>query len=195
MLFCNFFSSAVSFRIPFIPSTMIEWSKLDVSIHNASYFEVFKKQVLFFIRPSGSSQCKVRNIASTTRHVLKYLKKSGNKTILPWTTAHPRPPPAPHTIPIQENCTQIIAPGQYPPRIVDPQDISPLDISNLTSPTQDYSDQGNCLQTIILSQNFESHFALVTIRYFIDINKHFSKTYGRFPFRIIGEIFELLSKV
>ena len=75
---------------------MIEWSKLDVSIHNASYFEVFKKQVLFFIRLSGSSQYKVRNIASTTRHVLKYLKKSGNKTILPWTTAHPRPP---HTIP------------------------------------------------------------------------------------------------
>ena len=71
ILFCNFFSSAVSFRIPFIPSTMIEWSKLDVSIHNASYFEVFKKQVLFFIRPSGSSQYKVSNIASTTRHVLK----------------------------------------------------------------------------------------------------------------------------
>ena len=39
------------------------------------------------------------------------------------------------------------------------------------------------------------HFIFVTIRYFINIKMHFFKTYGRFSFRIISEIFEFLSKV
>ena len=38
-------------------STIIEWKKLDVSTQNSPYFEVFKKRILSFIRPSGNSLC------------------------------------------------------------------------------------------------------------------------------------------
>ena len=39
------------------------------------------------------------------------------------------------------------------------------------------------------------HFAVLTIKYFININMHFFKTNGRFPYRLISQIFDLLSKV
>ena len=39
----------------FFPSTIIEWNKLDHNIRNSSSFNIFKKRILKFIRPSANS--------------------------------------------------------------------------------------------------------------------------------------------
>ena len=39
----------------FIPSTIIEWNNFDHNITNSSSFNIFKKSILKFIRPSGNS--------------------------------------------------------------------------------------------------------------------------------------------
>ena len=39
----------------FFPSTIIEWSKLDHNIRNSSSFNIFRKSILEFIRPSAHS--------------------------------------------------------------------------------------------------------------------------------------------
>ena len=36
-------------------STIIEWNKLDYNIRNSSSFNIFRKSILKFIRPSGNS--------------------------------------------------------------------------------------------------------------------------------------------
>ena len=99
------------------------------------------------------------------------------------------------TISPQTITSRIIAPPYnshlFSPRIIDLQDRWSLDISHLGLfwlgwlPPDDYG----------VSKFSLFHFAFVTIRYFININMHFFKTYGRFPFSKINEIFELLSKV
>ena len=67
-----------------------------------------------------------------------------------------------------------MAPGHLPPRTI------PIRV------TGDYA---------VLKFFTVFHFIFVTIRYFIDIRMNFFKTYDRFSFRIISEIFEFLSKV
>ena len=44
-------------------------------------------------------------------------------------------------------------------------------------------------------QNKMKRATFVAIRYFININMHFFKTYDRFPFWISSKMFELLSEV
>ena len=39
----------------FFPSTIIEWNKLDHSIRNSSSLNIFRKNILKFIRPSANS--------------------------------------------------------------------------------------------------------------------------------------------
>ena len=39
----------------FFPSTIIEWNKLDHNIRNSSSFNIFRKSILKFIRPSANS--------------------------------------------------------------------------------------------------------------------------------------------
>ena len=41
------------FKNSFFPSTIIEWNKLDHNIRNSSNFNIFKKSILKFIRPSA----------------------------------------------------------------------------------------------------------------------------------------------
>ena len=43
------------FRNSFFPSAVIEWSKLDLNIRNSESLNIFKKSLLKFICPSGSS--------------------------------------------------------------------------------------------------------------------------------------------
>ena len=87
---------------------------------------------------------------------------------------------------------QIIAPGQFPPVIIDPLNRKNLDTSHLglfrlgkLSPG-DYA-VSKCFTVF--------HFAFVTIRYFLNKNMHFFKTWDWFHFRIISNILGLLSKV
>ena len=44
--------STIFFKNSFFPSTLIEWNKLDDSLRKCDSFNVFKKEVLKFIRPS-----------------------------------------------------------------------------------------------------------------------------------------------
>ena len=46
---------------PFLPSTIIEWNKLDRNIRNSSSFNIFRKSILKFIRPSANSFFDCRN--------------------------------------------------------------------------------------------------------------------------------------
>ena len=39
----------------FFPTTIIEWNKLDHNIRNSSSFNIFRKSILKFIRPSANS--------------------------------------------------------------------------------------------------------------------------------------------
>ena len=43
------------FKNSFFPSTIIEWNKLDHNIRNSSSFNIFRKSILNFIRPSPNS--------------------------------------------------------------------------------------------------------------------------------------------
>ena len=43
------------FKNSFFPSTIIEWNKLDHNIRNSSSFNIFRKSILKFIRPSANS--------------------------------------------------------------------------------------------------------------------------------------------
>ena len=43
------------FRNSFFPSAVMEWNKLDLSIRNSESLNFFKKTLLNFIRPSGST--------------------------------------------------------------------------------------------------------------------------------------------
>ena len=43
------------FKNSFFPSTIIEWNKLDHNIRNSSSFNIFRKNILKFIRPSANS--------------------------------------------------------------------------------------------------------------------------------------------
>ena len=43
------------FKSSFFPSTIIEWNKLDHNIRNSSSFNIFRKSILKFIRPSANS--------------------------------------------------------------------------------------------------------------------------------------------
>ena len=43
------------YKSPFFPSTVIEWNKLDLSIHNSESLTSFKGKVLKFIGPSKIS--------------------------------------------------------------------------------------------------------------------------------------------
>ena len=43
------------FRNSFFPSALIEWNKLDLNIRNSESLNIFKKTLLNFIRPSGST--------------------------------------------------------------------------------------------------------------------------------------------
>ena len=43
------------FRTSFLPSAVIEWNKLDLKIGNSESLNIFKKTLLNFIRPSGST--------------------------------------------------------------------------------------------------------------------------------------------
>ena len=43
------------FQNSFFPSAVIEWNKLDLNIRNSESLNIFKKTLLNFIRPSGST--------------------------------------------------------------------------------------------------------------------------------------------
>ena len=43
------------FKNSFVPSTVIEWNKLDLNLQSATSLNVFKKSLLKFIRPSPNS--------------------------------------------------------------------------------------------------------------------------------------------
>ena len=43
------------FKNYFFPSTIIEWNKLDLTLRKCDSFNVFKKEILKFIRPSFNS--------------------------------------------------------------------------------------------------------------------------------------------
>ena len=43
------------FKNSFFPSTIIEWNKLDLTLRKCDSFNVFKKEILKFIRPSSNS--------------------------------------------------------------------------------------------------------------------------------------------
>ena len=43
------------FKNSFFPSTIIEWNKLDLTLRECDNFNVFKKEILKFIRPSSNS--------------------------------------------------------------------------------------------------------------------------------------------
>ena len=43
------------FRNSFFPSAVIEWNKLDLNIRNSESLNIFKKTLLNFVRPSGST--------------------------------------------------------------------------------------------------------------------------------------------
>ena len=45
----------------FLPSTFIEWNKLDNNIQNSESVSGFKKQILKFMRPSPNSAFNVHN--------------------------------------------------------------------------------------------------------------------------------------
>ena len=50
------------FRNSFFPSAVIEWNKLDLNIRNLESLNIFKKMLLKFIRPSGSSVFNCHNL-------------------------------------------------------------------------------------------------------------------------------------
>ena len=49
------------FRNSFSPSAVIEWNKLDLNIRNSESLNTFRKSLLKFIRPSGSSAFNCHN--------------------------------------------------------------------------------------------------------------------------------------
>ena len=46
----------------FLPSAVIEWNKLDLNIRSSESLNIFKKSLLKFIRPSGSSVFNCHNL-------------------------------------------------------------------------------------------------------------------------------------
>ena len=46
------------FKNSYIPSTMIEWKRLDQDIHNSESYTLFTKHLLPFIRPEANSMFK-----------------------------------------------------------------------------------------------------------------------------------------
>ena len=56
-----FFQVQVPFKFLF-PSTIIEWNKLNISIHKSPSFEVCKKRILSFTRPPNISLYNACNI-------------------------------------------------------------------------------------------------------------------------------------
>ena len=55
----------ISFKNSFFLLTIIEWNKLDHNIRNSSSFNIFKKSILKFIRPSANSFFNCRNPKGT----------------------------------------------------------------------------------------------------------------------------------
>ena len=51
----------IFFKNSFLPSVVIEWNKLDLNIRNSENLFIFKKKLLEFIHPSGSSVFKCHN--------------------------------------------------------------------------------------------------------------------------------------
>ena len=51
-----------SFKISFLPSTVIEWNKLDSNIRNSESLTLFKKRILSFIRPFANSTFHCQNL-------------------------------------------------------------------------------------------------------------------------------------
>ena len=45
----------IFFQNSFFPSAVFEWNKLDLNIHNSESFNIFKKTLLNFMRPSEST--------------------------------------------------------------------------------------------------------------------------------------------
>ena len=43
------------FKNSYLPSTLIEWNKLDSNIHNSETLNIFKSKILKFIRPTANS--------------------------------------------------------------------------------------------------------------------------------------------
>ena len=68
------------FRNSFFPSAVIEWNKLDLNIRNSESLNIFKKRLLKFIRPSGSSFFNCHNprgvkLLTRLRLCLSHLRK------------------------------------------------------------------------------------------------------------------------
>ena len=51
-----------SFKNSFLPSTVIEWNKLDSNIRNSESLALFKKRILSFIRPFANSTFHCQNL-------------------------------------------------------------------------------------------------------------------------------------
>ena len=56
-----FFKRRQSINNFFVPSTIIEWSKVNHNIRNSSNFNIFRKIILKFIRPSANSVFNCQN--------------------------------------------------------------------------------------------------------------------------------------
>ena len=60
----------------FFPSTIIEWNKIDHNVRNSSSFNIFRKSILKFIRPSANSHNPKRiNFATRLSHGLSHLRE------------------------------------------------------------------------------------------------------------------------
>ena len=51
-----------SFKNSFLPSTVMEWNKLDSNIRNSESLALFKKRILSFIRPFANSTFHCQNL-------------------------------------------------------------------------------------------------------------------------------------
>ena len=55
-------NSKAFLKTPFLPSTVIEWNKLDINLHNSRNLFIFKIHILQFIRPSSNSVYNSHNL-------------------------------------------------------------------------------------------------------------------------------------
>ena len=85
----------IFFKNYFLPSTLIEWNKLDDSLQKYHSFNVFKKEILKFIRPSSNSFYNSHNpvgikyirrirlgLSHLLEHKFKHLNVSKTQSIL-----------------------------------------------------------------------------------------------------------------
>ena len=85
-----------------------------------------------------------------------------------------------------------VNPGHLPPRTILMRVIAPRRLCCLEI---FYCLSFRLYKKITLKLHELKHATFVTIRYFLNINMHLSKTYNMFPFRIISKTIEFLSKV